>query len=38
MNLFDMFDFDNDGLLSRSEFNNYCVLSGSGQLKDEVSY
>lgn len=36
MNLFDMFDVDNDGLLSHMEFDAYCVLSGSGHLKNEV--
>ncbi|KAI1704998.1 EF-hand calcium-binding domain-containing protein 7 [Ditylenchus destructor] len=35
MNLFDMFDLDNDGQLSRDEFEAYSILSGSGPVKDE---
>lgn len=36
MNLFDMFDIDNDGLLNRTEFELYSILSGSGEILDEV--
>ena len=36
MNLFDTFDLDDDGLLSREEFEAYSILSGSGKVNDEV--
>lgn len=35
MNLFDIFDLENDGLLSRREFEAYSILSGSGKVSDE---
>lgn len=37
MNLFDMFDLDNDGLLNRKEFELYSILSGSGKILEEVN-
>lgn len=36
MNIFDMFDLDNDGLLSRIELDTYTILSGSERIKEEV--
>jgi hypothetical protein len=36
MNLFDMFDLDDDGLLNFSEFDSYSRLSG-GPVDQEVS-
>uniref|UniRef100_A0A914GX43 EF-hand domain-containing protein n=1 Tax=Globodera rostochiensis TaxID=31243 RepID=A0A914GX43_GLORO len=35
MNLFDMFDLDDDGLLSRREFEAYSILSGSGPVSEQ---
>ncbi|KAH7723198.1 EF hand family protein [Aphelenchoides avenae] len=35
MNIFDMFDLDNDGLLSRIELDTYTILSGSERIKEE---
>lgn len=37
MNLFDMFDLDNDGLLNREEFELYSLMSGSGKILNEVN-
>ena len=37
MNLFDIFDFDDDGLLSRREFEAYSILSGSGPVSEQVT-
>lgn len=36
MNLFDMFDFDDDGLLDKKEFEAYSLMSGSGPVNSEV--
>jgi hypothetical protein len=36
MNMFDIFDLDDDGLLSRREFEAYSILSGSGPVSEQV--
>jgi len=36
MNLFDIFDLDDDGLLSRREFEAYSILAGTGPVSEQV--
>nr|CAD2170968.1 unnamed protein product [Meloidogyne enterolobii] len=35
MNLFDIFDLDDDGLLSRREFEAYSILAGTGPVSEQ---
>jgi hypothetical protein len=37
MNTFDIFDLDNDGLLTKEEIETYRILCGLGSLSADVS-
>ncbi|KHJ84795.1 hypothetical protein OESDEN_15486 [Oesophagostomum dentatum] len=38
MNIFDMFDFDCDGLLSRNEYSSFAIATADTPPDDEVAY